>query len=515
VLDFKDNYILKQLVASDTILTISELQKDLEMSQRSIYYSLERINDYLSRIELPMIINKRGVGLLIHDKVIEHFNRNELIIKDVYICTSKERNNLQVLYILSSEEYINISLLMEMFNVSRSTIIKDLREIRQIVSKYNLVLEYNIENGYEIHGSEIQKRSLILVINSDYKYLIQIKSISYYDDNDVDELMSLFIKVEEKLNVIYVRSTLHQLAVLLAIIKKTNRPKVIFEDEDETFLLNANEYEVVSNIFKDFIGPHEFTYLVMHLLALRIQYSKNTQRDGEDKYVGELVNYIMNEFYNLTLIDIKHRDELFHNLYTHMKPALFRFKYSIIYRNELKDQIINEFSQVYRVTNIIIKKLEKIIDYIIGEDEIAYIAIYFGSMIEKEQQMVDHPRVLLVCLNGKALARNLKREIESFTKDVVIVDAFRESDTISLKDKVDYIISTEPIKDLVSRAKTMVVNPILNDRERYRIINFLGLSNTIIYNTEMIDRMMNDINDYIIESKRDEVKEIINYYLNK
>ena len=34
------------------------------------------------------------------------------------------------------------------------------------------------------------------------------------------KLMSLFVKVEEKLNVIYVRSTLNQLAVLLAIIKK-------------------------------------------------------------------------------------------------------------------------------------------------------------------------------------------------------------------------------------------------------------------------------------------------------
>ena len=97
-------------------------------------------------------------------------------------------------------------------------------------------------------------------------------------------------------------------------------------------------------------------------------------------------------------------------------------------------------------------------------------------MIEKEQQMVDHPKVLLVCLNGKALARNLKKEIESFTRDIVIVDAFRESDVLNLKDKVDYIISTEPLKDVVTKAKTIVVNPILNDRERYRIISFLGIS---------------------------------------
>ena len=195
MLDFKDNYILRQVVKAETILKLSDLQETLEMSQRSIYYSLERINDYLNRLELPIIINKRGVGLLVHDKVIEYFNQNDLMIKDVYICTSKERNYLQVLYILSSKDYINISLLMEMFNVSRSTIIKDLREIRLIVASYNLVLEYNIERGYEIHGSELQKRSLILIINSDYKYLIQIKSISYYDDSDVEKAADILAKV--------------------------------------------------------------------------------------------------------------------------------------------------------------------------------------------------------------------------------------------------------------------------------------------------------------------------------
>ena len=85
MLDFKDNYILRQLVESDTILTLTDLQERLEMSQRSIYYSLERINDYLNRIELPTVINKRGVGLLVHDKVIEHFNQNDLTIKELLL----------------------------------------------------------------------------------------------------------------------------------------------------------------------------------------------------------------------------------------------------------------------------------------------------------------------------------------------------------------------------------------------------------------------------------------------
>lgn len=515
MLDYKDNYILKQLVDSDTIFTIPDIQKKLGMSQRSIYYSLERINDYLSRLNLPIILNKRGVGLLIHEKVVEYVNKSNQSIKNDYVCTNQERNHLQVLDILLTKTYINISTLMDVHSVSRSTIIKDLREIRNIVAQFNLVLEFNIERGYEIQGSEIQKRSLILMICSDYGYLIDMKSMVYYDEIIVNKIMEIFTEIEEKLNVIYVRSTLHQLAVLLAVIIKNNRPQVDFEPEDKVSFLNTHEYTVISEVFNVIINPDEYLYLVLHLLALRVQYSGNSPVTKEDKYIVELVNFMINEFYNLTLINFKNKEELTNNLYFHMKPALFRFKYGINYRNELKNQIINEFSQVFRISKIICKKLEKIIDYIISEDEIAYIAIHFGALIEKEQQMIAHPKILLVCLNGKALVRNLRREVESFTKDVVIIDAFRMQDVISLKDKVDYIITTEPLKDIVTKAKTMVINPILNDRDRYNIINFLGLSNVSIYNLDVVEAIMKDLEEYIDESKYGEVRDLIKSHLKK
>ena len=515
MLDYKDNYILKQLVESDTIFTIADIQKTLGMSQRSIYYSLERINDYLSRLNLPIIINKRGVGLLIHESVVEYINKSNQKIQTDYLCTNQERNHLQVLDILLTKKFINISTLMDDYTVSRSTIIKDLREIRNIISQFNLVLEFNIERGYEIQGSEIQKRSLILMICSDYGYLIDMKPSTYYDIPTVTKILELFAIIEEKLNVIYVRSTLHQLAVLLAVIIKNNRPLVDFDEEDKHAFLNTFEYKMVSEVFHGAIKSSEYLYLVLHLLALRVQYSGNNPASKEDKYIVELVNFMINEFYNLTLISFKNKEELNNNLYFHMKPALFRFKYGINYRNELKNQIINEFSQVFRITKIICKKLEKIIDYVISEDEMAYIAIHFGALIEKEQQMIAHPKILLVCLNGKALVRNLRREVESFTKDVVIIDAFRMQDVITLKDKVDYIISTEPLKDIVTKAKTMVINPILNDRDRYNIINFLGLSNVSIYNSNIVDSIMKDLEEYIDESKYGEVRDIIKEHLKK
>ena len=515
MLDFKDNNILKLLIASDLVLTINDVKNSLGMSQRSIYYSLERINQYLLSLGLPAIINKRSVGLIIDKKVIEYFDESKDSIRELYICTIKERNNLQLLNIMLSNEFVNIPLLMDMFDVSRSTIIKDLREIRLLLFRHDLTLDFSIDKGYEIKGEEIQKRSLILIIISEYQYLIKLKLLKLYREDDVALFTSLFVKIEELLGVLYVRTTLSHLMVLLALIKHNNLPKIRLNRDDEKHLLATNEYEIVKSVFQGQINADEYLYIVLHLFGLRIQYNDAMKLTDEDQYLSEIVHFIIHEFYNLTLINFTHQSELYNNLYVHLKQALFRFKFGIIYKNELRNQIMNEFSLVYRITRQICNKLEKIINYKIGEDEVAFIAIYFGGLMEKEHHFIAHPKVLLVCLNGMALYRNLRHEIESFTKDIEIIGAVRECDIDSQKNKVDYIISTIPLKNMQTRAKTLIVNPILNDKERIRIIEFLGLANISILKNDEVENIMDEIKEYIVDNKHDQVKNILTQHINQ
>lgn len=403
---------------------------------------------------------------------------------------------------------------MDIFNVSRSTIIKDLREMRRILYRNNLVLEYRVDKGYEIQGDELQKRSLLLIIISEYQYLIKLKSMVFYNESDIEKFMKLFVIIEEKLGVMYVRNTLKDLITLLAIVKYSDLPKIKLKDSEVLMLSKTNEYEIGTEVFKGCIQEKEYLYLTIHLLGLRIQFSENIQLSNEDDYISEIVHFVINEFYNLTLINFKNHDELYNNLYVHLKQALFRYKYGIIYYNELRNQIITEFPQVYRITKIICSKLEKIINHTIGEDEIAFIAIHFGGLMEREQQIIAHPKVMLVCLSGMALYKNLRREIESFTKDIEVIGALRMCDVENLKDKVDYIISAVPLKNIVTKAKILIVNPILNDRERYRIIDFLDLVNVLSYDIHLLDNILADIKDYILEDKVDKVREIISIHVS-
>ena len=139
MLDYKDNYLLNLLISSDYNLNISDIQKLLGVSQRSAYYSISKINDFLVLQNLPKLVNKRHLGIHI-DPVIKDTLADTVssTLGESYICTSQERIVLEVLVLLSKNDFININYLEEMFGVSRNTIVNDIKEIRKMLSIYNL-----------------------------------------------------------------------------------------------------------------------------------------------------------------------------------------------------------------------------------------------------------------------------------------------------------------------------------------------------------------------------------------
>ena len=51
--------------------------------------------------------------------------------------------------------------------------------------------------------------------------------------------------------------------------------------------------------------------------------------------------------------------------------------------------------------------------------------------------------------------------------------------------------------------------------EKNGIINFLGLSNVSMYNLDVVDTIMKDLEEFIDESKYDEIRDIIKGHFKK
>ncbi|MBN2604971.1 MAG: BglG family transcription antiterminator [Bacilli bacterium] len=509
MLDYKDNYLLNLLISSDYVLNISDIQKLLGVSQRSAYYSISKINDYLELEGLPKLNHKRQEGIyvdpLIKEKLVGTVSST---LSKMYICTNNERNVLEILLILCEDDYINISYFESLFNVSRNTIIGDIKEIRKMIGTYNLTLDYNTTSGYIIAGLPIRKRSVILNLISNYDYLIKIKSFGLYTDEVVKQSFELLTSLERELNIRYVNTTLHYLSVLIGIIKTHHLEPITLPEEDRKIVEKSQEYKAVVNISGGFLEETEYIYLALHLLGLRIHVAEEYELQ-EDDYVSEIVEFLISEFSKITLIYFDDDRDLFAHLYTHMKQAMFRLKYGIIYQNELKDQILKTYPQVSHVTRTICNKLEKKIGYPIGDDDVTFIAMHFGGYLVREERDIFQIKVLLVCLNGIATSKLLSKELEYLIGNIEIIDAVSLDEVYEYKDEVDYIISTIPIKDSSVKDKTLIVNPILTDLDKSKIVSFMGLTYPSKSEYGLSEKIVQDIIEYIPKDKVGEVRKII------
>lgn len=507
MLDFKDSYILNLLISANQPLSIDDFSKIIGASRRSIYYSFNRINTYLESLNLPKVVNKRDKGLFIENIVKETLaaSLNDHL-QQSYIYTQKERVAIELVMILSNQANYGISIFEKLFDVSRNTIVNDIKVLREYISTFNLSLEYDNKKRYYIDGESFTKRNVILYNLSSFDYLFKINNFGLFSDSDVKEVLKKLNKIETMLGITYVSEILVLLSQLIVLISNSKMEMVELNEEEIELILNTVEYEQVKMVFSNF-EQQELLYITLHLLGLRVNSELDLQSQ-DDKYVTEIVEFMVRGFEEIALIEFDNFDELCLNLYTHMKPALLRYKYGIIFHNHLLQDIIENYPQIYNIVSKICIQLEEMIGYPISENEISYITMHFGGHLRRKKRAISTCRVLLVCLNGIATSKLLKKELEHIIGNV-------EIDTVSLDEiskyygKVDYIISTIPIKDKEFIHKTIQVNPILNELDRVKIKSIFREYSYKINSESIYNKIIKDLKRYISKEDLPIIKKMI------
>jgi transcriptional antiterminator/mannitol/fructose-specific phosphotransferase system IIA component (Ntr-type) len=506
MLDYKDNYILNLLISSHQTLKVNDLSRLIGISQRSVYYSLSRINDYLASLKLPEIVNERRSGLQVEEKVKtalkDEFSSK---LQNYYLCTQKERNAIEILVILFRDETIKVNTFETMFDVSRNTIISDIKEVKKLLSTYNLGLEFDQNKGYVVEGLALRKRSVALMIISSYEYLLKINTYNLFDLQQSQHFNKRFMEIESYLNIKYVNNALDYLSILLAMMDQHGLEEISFNREDKVLITKSSEYEMVKRVFREVWSEKDIMYISLQLLGMRIQDNPKMEI-YDDKSIVQTVHFMIKEFSKMTLIYFDDEQGLFDHLYLHMKQAMFRFKYGIVFQNELKDEIFENYPQIASITRNICDKLEQKLGYPIGDDDVAYIAMHFGGYMKREKRDIPLIKVLLVCLNGIATSKLLKKELEYLLGQIDIIDVVRKEDIDSYKNTVDYIISTIPLDDPSIAEKCVQVHSVLTEHDKEKIVSKLGIYNPNQAELSLSNKIFDDISEFIPKDKREVVR---------
>lgn len=170
--------LFKLLNESDDKITCKTLSNHLKVSERTIRNDITSINGTLEK-NGAIIKIKKGEGYYIDILNLALYQQYLALISDDIMDSSEipdspiERNQYILKYILYNNTYIKLEDLANSLYVSKFTILNDIKRIKPILSKYNLILVSKPYYGVKVEGR--WSKTMIKIINAFKQEFEQIK----------------------------------------------------------------------------------------------------------------------------------------------------------------------------------------------------------------------------------------------------------------------------------------------------------------------------------------------------
>ena len=506
-LDSRCQDILLYLLYLDEYITIQDLSIEKNISKRSVYYDLCKINDWLQSYHIDLIVIERKKGIYLNEKqrqaiinLLKNVSKNSM-----YLFSPMERVKIIICSILKRTKPIFIEDFINLCHVSRNTIISDLKVVVTKLQESKLVLTYENKEGYVIKGDVIRKRSVFFLMFANLADLYKKKIIPLENEEKIDELYSRLKKVENKLHADYVSGVLFSIAVFFASLSSRSEV-LIFSIRDKIEISHTDEYKLVCKYFSDFNESEQY-YLSLHLLGSRLQTIPITLMKESDEESYTLAKALVAEFSRIACVEFDEIEEIEQALFAHLKTSLYRYRYGIQLSNPMLNDIKTQYPELFGITKKACEYLEQQIGVPIPDGEVAYITLHFGGYIEDNRVRKDNLNILIVCPNGISTSNMLRKEVKTLVPHAHQIDVVSLSKYNSLKNIYNVVISTVAIENV---SNLIIVHPILTDNDRVMILRKCMI-NEFKYNID-IQSMLNIAKPYIEDKNLDKYKQdLINY----
>ncbi|NLW15666.1 MAG: BglG family transcription antiterminator [Erysipelothrix sp.] len=506
-LDDRSAHILESLLKFE-FLSVNEMSTSLGISRRTVYYSIELINEWLEDNKISPLVNLRGRGYYIVDKeaVLKALSKAHV---DPYL-TQDQRHSLITCVLLMSNRKVSVESLVDITNVSRNTIFSDLKIIKEDFFQYDLVLDYDQSKGYLVDGEEIKKRSLYL------KQFIQLKDpifsakipnrlkYDFLNRTNILYVHAKLAKIEAKLGLEYVENTLLSLASLISVVlfgRDTIKDDSLKNERLET----EKEYIYLKEEFPS-MSHNELQYFAIHLISTRTQLVMSRKKSAENY---DLAQRMVSRFEKLGVIKFNNRSLLIKQISSHLSTSYYRYKYGIHHGNPLLNQIKESYHHEFILTDKVCDLIREKYKMHVSESEVAYITLYFASFLIRKDYSSSDINFHIVCPSGVSTSMMLKSELEYLhskikIKSLMSVANFKES----VIPGNEFIISTV---NLDTDKEYIRVNPVLTKDDKKRILDMLPTEELDAFQPRILD-ILNIVTPYVDEDALKKITDKLNRY---
>ncbi|MBY2477471.1 BglG family transcription antiterminator, partial [Clostridioides difficile] len=455
--------LFKLLNESDDKITCKALSNHLKVSERTIRTDITSINETLEK-NGAIIKIKKGEGYYIDILNLGLYQQYLAVISDDIMDSSEipdspmERNQYILKYILYNNTYIKLEDLANSLYVSKVTILNDIKRIKPILSKYDLILVSKPYYGVKVEGKEIDIRRCISnnIINRDFEnYIIGItdREIELFNNVDLIELQKIVLREINKFNINFLDFNLKNFIIHLAITISRILDGYCLDNILDIVLTDFELNIAVENIFDYIETKYNITilkadriYLYNHFISK--SYPVDTVSKGVDTKIIEYVEELLDVINNQYTFDLRDDNVLFNDLVLHFKSILNSKSYNLNKVNPLINTIKSNYPLAFEITLNAIEKVFKKSIYSLTEDEVGYVSLHIGAGIERFfQNNIKCKNVVLVCGSGYGSSRLLEVQLNKvFHEKINILKCLSFNQFLASElSNVDIIISTIPL----------------------------------------------------------------------
>ncbi len=468
--------ILVDMLSTNYTPSINVLTKRFRVSRRSIRNDLDEIEKFLQKnLSTTLIFDKSGIiypdlrevktqALL---EVIDSLNKSD-ITKGL---TKEQRISAILASLILVEKFITIDSISEKLDVSRNTVVNDLKSLKGNLSYYKLELISKPRLGIALEGLEKDRRiayvKLLRESLSTNQYL-NLSLETFTDElDDVHTFPSilyneLFRKLDMRLVVGTCKSiqkslvarisdiALSNLVIGLAITMHRAKPgqhcdsaDYLLEDfvQSPTYQIVKENLDNISNQVAIQVSPEDVCFIVQCVLFSNLldnsfypdQLSYVTQR----LILGNLITAVSSE----VGFDFSLDENLANSLEEEVIPILYRTQHDVSFRYPYIDEIKRSYPNIFIAVQKHTLPLKLFLQLGITEDETALLTMHFiASFINTKRNSVK-PRVVVVCGTGLGSSNLLVANLNQvYELDILAVTSLQDLSGVLEVHLPDFII---------------------------------------------------------------------------
>ncbi len=471
----------------------------LSISRRTLQTYVKNINND----HYNLILSSRDGFKLSDNELVDEFIKEENNDSIPQSVEERRKYIYKSLLITNSEKSLDV--LADELCISITTLNNELVKLKLELTKYDLV--FKTKNNYAyIEGFEKNKKKLLSdLIYKDSDSFLSLDLIqAYLPIFDLKEVRKLVLDSLQQFEYFIDDFSLLNLVLHIAITMErrriTSTPVIHKQVYSKTVKINSHINQIILKILDDISKQYQinFTEADQYDLSLLIM-TRVFNIDPQSISTEELKSIVGTDVMNL-VEEIKQKT--LHSFYIrldnhdfvvrfslHLRNLLIRLDNQIALRNPQMINIKTTYPFIYDISVFIANIIQQNKNLHLSEDEIAYIALHIGVLIE-EQKAIEN-KLKVVILNPSYYSNSykiLKKCLKIFQDSIIIGDVI--SDESELSDIKDYDLLITTIQPSYSHKKHYVIT---TDFMSNKDIANIAQAIDEVFNTRKLQRLENKL----------------------